>query len=69
MKGVYHLTVSGIDENGYQYISGMLVSRNGFTLTAFVSEKRSVSRFTTTKTNRRFGRSSGSEECRATGRT
>lgn len=24
MKGVYKLTVSGIDGNGYQYISGML---------------------------------------------
>lgn len=24
MKGVYKLIVSGIDENGYQYISGML---------------------------------------------
>lgn len=34
MKGVYKLTVSGIDENGYQYISGMLeperLDSNGF---------------------------------------
>lgn len=34
MKGVYKLTVSGIDSNGYQYISGMLeperLDSNGF---------------------------------------
>ena len=34
MKGVYKLTVSGIDGNGYQYISGMLeperLDSNGF---------------------------------------
>ena len=34
MKGVYNLTVSGIDGNGYQYISGMLeperLDSNGF---------------------------------------
>lgn len=45
------------------------LSRNGLTLTAFVSAKRSASRFTTTKTNRLFGRSSGSAERRTTGRT
>ena len=34
MKGVYKLIVSGIDGNGYQYISGMLeperLDSNGF---------------------------------------
>lgn len=34
MKGIYNLTVSGIDGNGYQYISGMLeperLDSNGF---------------------------------------
>lgn len=34
IKGVYKLTVSGIDGNGYQYISGMLeperLDSNGF---------------------------------------
>ena len=34
MNGIYNLTVSGIDGNGYQYISGMLeperLDSNGF---------------------------------------
>ena len=42
-KGIYQLTVSGVDGNGYQYISGMLeperLDSNGFRIgKAFIIE-------------------------------
>ena len=68
MKGVYKFIVSGIDGNGYQYISGMLeperLDSNGFR----VGKAFSVEIYHD-KNESLFGRSSGSAERRTTGRT
>lgn len=68
MNGIYKLIVSGIDGNGFQYISGMLeperLDSNGFR----IGKAFSVEIYHG-KMNRVSGRSSGSAGHRTTGRT